>query len=275
MQQTISIITINYNNAGGLERTLNSVFNQTHLPAELIIIDGGSTDESVNIIKGYPDKIAYWVSEPDKGIYAAQNKGLARAGSDYVLFLNSGDTLLNEDILQNVSLYLGNADIIYGDLQIKETTKSWVKKYNEKITFGYFLGDTLPHQGSFIRRSIFDKTGFLDETLEICSDWKFFLEAVCRFNASTYYLDFVVSEYDFTGISSNEENSNKIDCEKQSVLKKEFPKFYEEYLELFELRIKYPPLAKSRFVKAYLKIRKLFAKKKDIGVPAYSGDLPD
>ena len=222
MQQTISIITINYNNAGGLERTLNSVFNQTHLPTELIIIDGGSIDESVNIIKGYPDKISYWVSEPDRGIYSAQNKGLARAGSDYVLFLNSGDTLLNEDILQNVSLYLGKADIIYGDLQIKETTKSWVKKYNEKITFGYFLGDTLPHQGSFIRRSIFDKTGFLDETLEICSDWKLFLEAVCRYNASTYYLDFIVSEYDYSGVSSNKENSNKIDCEKQSVLKKNF-----------------------------------------------------
>ncbi len=258
MQETITIITINYNNAKGLERTLKSVFSQTHLPTELIIIDGGSTDESVNIIKSYPNKISYWVSEPDHGIYAAQNKGLARAVSDYVLFLNSGDTLFDKDILQKASLYLGQADIIYGDLQIKETEKNWVKKYNEKITFGYFLGDTLPHQGSFIRRSIFDKTGFLDETLEICSDWKFFIEAVCRYNASIYYLDFVVSEYDYTGISSREDNRNKMDCEKQNVLKSEFPLFYEEYLEFLDLRIKYPPLANSRVVKAYLKIRKLF-----------------
>ena len=258
MQQTISIITINYNNGEGLGRTLNSVFSQTHLPTELIIIDGGSTDESVNIIKRYSEKISYWISEPDKGIYAAQNKGLARAVCDYVIFLNSGDVFFDKDILQKASLFFGQADIIYGDLQIKEPAKSWVKKYNEKLTFGYFLRDTLPHQGSFIRRSIFEKTGFLDETLEICSDWKFFIEAVCRHNVSTYYLDFVVSEYDYTGISSIGESRNKMDCEKQAVLNKEFRRFYEEYLEFSELKKKYIPLANSRFMKTYLKIRKLF-----------------
>lgn len=259
MQQTLSIVTINYNNAKGLERTLNSVFSQTHPPSEFIIIDGGSTDESVHIIRRYTDKISYWISEPDNGIYAAQNKGLDKAKGDYVIFLNSGDALFDKDVLQKVFFHLGQADIIYGDLQIKEPARSWVKKYNEKITFGYFLGDTLPHQGSFIRRSLFDKTGLLDETLEICSDWKFFLEAICRHNATTYYLDFVVSKYDYTGISSHENNKSKIDAEKQAVLKRDFPRFYEEYLEYVEMKIKYPPLANSRFVKAYLKMRKLFS----------------
>ncbi len=258
MQPTLSIITINFNNAEGLRKTFDSVFTQSLSPTEFIVIDGGSEDSSSDIIRENEDRISYWVSEPDKGIYNAHNKGLSKATGDYVMFLNSGDKLSDSNTFQSVSPFLDGTDIIYGDLKIVETKKNWVKKYNEKLTFGYFLGDTLPHQGSFIRRTMFDKTGFLDETLEICSDWKFFLEAVCRYNASTYYLDFVVSEYDYTGISSRDENKNKVEREKQAILKKEFPRFYEEYLEFLELKIKYPPLANSRFVKTYLNIRKLF-----------------
>ncbi len=254
----LSIITINYNNLPGLRNTLNSVFTQTFDDYEYIIIDGGSSDGSKEFLALQGSKVTHWVSEKDKGIYNAQNKGLSKAIGDYVLFLNSGDKLHDSNTLKIITPFLDGTDIIYGDLKILESTKEWVKKYNEKLNFGYFLRDTLPHQGAFIRQSMFDKTGFLDETLEICSDWKFFLEAVCRYNASTHYLGFVVSEYDYTGISSRDENKNKMDCEKQAILKKEFPGFYEEYLEFLELKKNYPPLANSRFVKSYLKIRKLF-----------------
>ncbi len=258
----LSIITINYNDLPGLRNTFNSVLTQTSNDYEYIIIDGGSFDGSKEFLALNGSQAAYWLSEKDKGIYNAQNKGLTKATGDYVLFLNSGDRLNDSNTLKLVTPFLDGTDIVYGDLFILEATKGWVKKYNEKLTFGYFLRDTLPHQGSFIRRSIFDKTGFLDETLEICSDWKFFLEAVCRHNVSTYYLDFVVSEYDYTGISSRDENKNKMDCEKQAVLKKEFPRFYGEYLEFSELKNRYSPLANSRFVKTYLKVKRLFAQKK-------------
>jgi glycosyltransferase involved in cell wall biosynthesis len=254
----LSIITINYNNLPGLRNTFNSVLTQTFNDYEYIIIDGGSIDGSEEFLASHASQAAYWVSEKDKGIYNAQNKGLSKATGDYVLFLNSGDKLNDLNTLKLITPFLDGTDIIYGDLKIVESTAQWVKKYNEKLTFGYFLRDTLPHQGSFIRRSIFDKTGFLDENFEICSDWKFFIEAVCRYNATMYYLDFVVSEYDYNGISSRAENRNKMHCEKQTILKKEFARFYEEYVEFLELKKNYPPLANSRFVKTYLKIRKLF-----------------
>ena len=97
-----SIITINYNNCEGLRRTIESVVNQTCHDFEYIIIDGGSTDGSVDVIKQYADQIDYWVSEPDKGIYNAMNKGVAVAKGEYCLFLNSGDSLHNNSALAKV-----------------------------------------------------------------------------------------------------------------------------------------------------------------------------
>src|SRR5215213_3812369 len=95
-----SIISINLNNAEGLQKTFDSVFNQTFTDFEYIIIDGGSSDGSEEIIKENADKFSYWVSEKDDGIYDAMNKGIAKATGDYLLFLNSGDHLLDSSILQ-------------------------------------------------------------------------------------------------------------------------------------------------------------------------------
>ena len=176
------------------------------------------------------------------------------------MFLNSGDELIDPYILNKIIPFLDGTDIVYGDLLIVESSKEWVKKYNEAVSFGYFLGDTLPHQGSFIKRTIFGKTGVFDESLMICGDWKFFIEAVCRHNASFHYLGFYwpLARYDYSGVSSNPENRKKMESEKHAILEKEFPRFYEEYKELFLLRSKYPLLANSRAVKIYFKIRKLF-----------------
>jgi glycosyltransferase involved in cell wall biosynthesis len=258
LHRNISIVTINLNNAKGLRKTFESVFGQSVQPKELIVIDGGSIDGSRDLIKENSGVISYWTSEPDEGIYNAQNKGLYKASGDYILFLNSGDELAERDTLAKVSALLGDADIIYGDLIIVESSREWIKKYNEKVSFGYFLRETLPHQGSFIKRSVFEKTGAFNETLTICSDWKFFIEAICRYNVSTKYLDFVVARYDYTGISSNLGNQKKMAIEKQQVLVTEFPHYKAEYEELFELRRKYPLLANSRAVKFYFKVRNMF-----------------
>lgn len=100
----ISIITINFNNKDGIEKTISSVVAQTYKDIQYIIIDGDSTDGSVEVIKKYHEDIDYWISEPDKGIYDAMNKGILKATGDYVLFLNSGDYLSIEELLTNEQL---------------------------------------------------------------------------------------------------------------------------------------------------------------------------
>ena len=112
----ISIITINYNNLEGLKRTMESVVNQTWREFEYIVIDGGSTDRSAAYIASQSENIDYWVSEPDNGIYNAMNKGIAKATGEYLLFLNSGDSFYDANVLQNVSNFFNNdLSIIYGN----------------------------------------------------------------------------------------------------------------------------------------------------------------
>ena len=111
-----SIITVNYNNKEGLRRTIESVIHQTFHDYEFIIIDGGSTDGSMDVLKEYDAQINYWVSEPDSGIYNAMNKGIAKAKGEYLNFMNSGDCFYTADVLEKVSLYNSNADFIVGTI---------------------------------------------------------------------------------------------------------------------------------------------------------------
>ena len=111
----LSVITINFNNRDGLRKTIESVVNQTFKDFEYIIIDGGSTDGSVDVIKEYADRIDYWVSEPDKGIYNAMNKGIDVAKGEYCIFMNSGDCFYVNDVYENVFRELDGVDIIIGD----------------------------------------------------------------------------------------------------------------------------------------------------------------
>ena len=107
-----SIITINYNNADGLRRTIESVVSQTYADYEYLIIDGGSTDGSVNAIKEYEDKISYWVSEKDGGIYNAMNKGVKVAHGEYLIFMNSGDVFYNDRVIERIESSQRTDDII-------------------------------------------------------------------------------------------------------------------------------------------------------------------
>jgi len=134
MHPKLSIITVNLNNAEGLRKTIESVVSQTYTDYEYIIIDGGSTDGCVEIIKQYEDKITYWVSEPDKGIYNAMNKGILKAKGEYCQFLNSGDWLIKESILHDIFSILPIADIIYGN----EQTEKGIRTYPENPSFNFF-----------------------------------------------------------------------------------------------------------------------------------------
>jgi len=254
----VSIITVNYNNAVGLEATIKSVVDQTWQDFEFIIIDGGSTDESKKLIAKYADKIAYWCSEKDDGIYHAMNKGIKAAKGEYLYFLNSGDLIYAPSTLKSVSEKLNTTDIVYGNLLIVEPDKQWVKFYNEKLSFEYFVRDTLPHQGSFIKRALFTQIEFYDEGLKIVADWKFFLLAVIRFKVSVIYINEVICRYDRTGISANPTYFQLQDSEKQVVLTNEFSSYYEGVIELHELRLRkefIESIERDFFIQKYLSVK--------------------
>lgn len=140
----ISIVTVSYNAVLTIEQTILSVINQTYPNVEYIIIDGGSTDGTVDIIKKYEDKIAYWVSEPDKGIYDAMNKGGLKATGDFIQFLNAGDWFENEYVIEKIFKdWYKRVDVIYGDMIIRRSDGVYYAKLKIchilKMTFLYFI----------------------------------------------------------------------------------------------------------------------------------------
>lgn len=249
----ISIITINYNNKVGLERTLKSVTNQTYQDFEYIVIDGGSSDGSKELIAQYNNKINYWISEPDKGIYNAMNKGILKANGAYLLFLNSGDELFNLDVLKTNVKFIHTYDLVYFNINVVGEQESFIKKYPPKITFSYLYQDTLPHPATFIKKELFDKIGFYDENLKIVSDWKWFIIALGKHNATYQYYDSILSTFYFDGISSKQENITKLQNEKAFVLNTEFPIFNDDTKAYIELKNSFNSFKNSRKTKWLMK----------------------
>jgi glycosyltransferase involved in cell wall biosynthesis len=229
----ISIITINYNNLEGLKRTVESVVNQTWQEFDYIVIDGGSNDGSANYIESKSANIDYLISEPDTGIYSAMNKGISAAKGKYLLFLNSGDTLYNNKILNEISKSLtDNLDIYYGDLFFLNQGTLDYQKYPDQLSFNFFYKTSLPHPAAFIKKELFNELGDYNESLRIVSDWEFFILAICKFNKTYKHVNMVVSVFDTNGISCNEKNINIIDMERLLVLEKLFPNFIKDYEQL-------------------------------------------
>lgn len=199
----LSIITINYNNQEGLRKTIDSIVSQSFRDFEWIVIDGGSTDGSKELIEKYADHIAYWVSEPDAGVYNAMNKGIKVAKGEYVNFMNSGDCFASTTILEEVLETSHTADVIYGYMMRGsidgEVNNQSVMK--PKLSWIDLYYDGLPHQSSFIKRSLFDKFGLYDENLKAVADWKFFVNAFVYHKATSEFIAKKVSIYAEGGIS--------------------------------------------------------------------------
>lgn len=156
---TLSVITIVYNNAKDIDRTVRSVLTQTYNPIEYIIIDGGSTDGTLQQIEPYKSKIHQLVSEPDKGIYDAMNKGLALATGDYILFMNSGDEIYAPDTVTKVFASSPEADIYYGETEMIDSNGENLGRRRhhspEKFTWRSFkYGMSISHQAIYVKRSI-------------------------------------------------------------------------------------------------------------------------
>lgn len=215
-----SIITINYNNCDGLRKTIESVVNQTYIDFEYIIIDGGSTDGSVEVIRDYADRIDYWVSEPDKGIYNAMNKGILKATGEYLNFMNSGDCFDALDVLQKLATRNYVADVITGR-RLTIDKKPWlIDSGKDGISMSVFYNRTIGHQSSFIKKQIFNKYMY-DENYKIVSDWKFFIQVLILENCSFQFVDLVIADIEIEGISHTNEKLGKMEREK--VLSEFFP----------------------------------------------------
>lgn len=264
----LSIVTINYNDAKGLAKTLQSVADQ-HIPdgfeLEHIIVDGGSTDGSVEVIRDYATVhhtlyTIRWVSEKDKGVYNAMNKGIRMATSDYIQILNAGDILAAPDVLsrmfnfvhsniqyqKNNSLNLesksnshirtfgieenslnslileGYPDLLYGNM-IRQRADGTIEGKSGQVPYSllnYFMS-TMNHDCCWIKRSLFEEYGLYDENLKIVSDWKWFLQAIGLGHAKPVYVDIDMTIFDTTGIS--ERNLALRNEERRKVLEEVLP----------------------------------------------------
>lgn len=241
----LSIITVNLNNATGLHKTIKSVVSQTSHNFEYIIIDGGSTDGSVELIQSFTSipactytpitnnsgsklrdpctmPLTYWLTEPDTGIYQAMNKGIRIAKGEYCQFLNSGDWLAAPDVIEKMVASLPDCSIYYGNM-IKQIPKRGIYRDTcgqGNVTMLKLYNGSLNHSPDFIKRNLFEKYGLYDENLRIASDWKWFLIVIGLHNESVEYINLDVSCFDMNGIS----NKNPV------LLKRERRKVLEELL---------------------------------------------
>lgn len=225
-----SIITINYNNSHGLKQTIESVVSQSFSDYEYIVIDGGSKDGSKDVIEVFADRMAYWVSEPDSGIYNAMNKGVSKATGEYCLFLNSGDVLHSNNVLEQIAAGGLDTDLLIGKVRYLNTGQ--LSSLPDVLTMKHFYSRSLPHPSTFMKRTIFESLHY-DESFRIVSDWKLFIEAVIMRNASYAFSDVVVTDFDTTGISAT--NKRLVDAERRKVLETMFPqRVLEDYVNFIE-----------------------------------------
>lgn len=227
----LSIISINYNDAKSLQKTIDSVVSQSWQDFEYIIIDGGSTDESINIIKKYKKNITYWVSEPDKGIYNAMNKGIAKANGEYLLMLNAGDVLSNSGVLAQVFQYNNyNEDLLYGDVY-RESNGTIFREsiFPKELTFMFLRNGMISHQAVFIKKQLHSIIGLYDETIKYSADWCFLILAICKYNASSKHLNLKIAICNSDGLTYQPINLPSIKEERTTYLKLYFPAFVKDY----------------------------------------------
>ncbi len=254
MSLKLSIITINLNNLDGLKRTVNSVLNQTFKVLEYIVIDGGSTDGSTQYLESIKNKLDFYSSEPDKGVYDAMNKGIKKAKGDYLLFLNSGDHFFNNAVLNKNYHELSGEAIVYFNLNVVEKENSFVKKYPKLLSFNYFLKDTLPHPATFIKKEAFAKTNLYETSFKITADWKFFIDAICKHSLSYKKVDATLSTFYVDGLSALKENAKVIFEEKQSVLNSSYSAYIVGINEATKNSDILISLQKSRIIKMLVKL---------------------
>jgi glycosyltransferase involved in cell wall biosynthesis len=228
----ITVITINYNNKAGLEKTLISVYKQTNKDFEYIVIDGDSSDGCKKIIEDHQNEIAYWVSEKDNGIYHAMNKGIKEATGDFLIFMNSGDVFYNETIIDSLVNQLNSTDeIVYGDVLLRNEKNNTdrIQTHPEKLNFSYFYNQTICQQACVIKRSLFDSIFYFNENYRISSDWEFLIYAIYIEKVRIRKINMLISIFDTSGVSGDSDFQKIATKEREQTINKHFPLFKEDF----------------------------------------------
>lgn len=204
----ISIITATYNSGATLRQAIESVVKQTYENIEYIIIDGGSSDDTIDVIKEYSDRISYWISEPDNGIYDAFNKGIRIATGDYIYFLGSDDALCEVDSIKKTIPFLEKGVDFFSAGVYTVDEEEGLQCIRTGIGVedkGRYQGGMIPHQGFLVKLNVANRLSF-DTKYKIAADYKFFLQCYLDENMTGCYVNFPIAFYSLGGIS---ERKNK------------------------------------------------------------------
>ena len=204
----VSIISVNLNDKAGLERTLRSVGRQTLRDRESVVIDGGSTDGSVDVIRANAGVVTDWVSERDRGIYDAMNKGILRASGTYLVFMNGGDEFSSDDALERFfAAGEPKEDILYSDAVVEhedKTTRVW--EVPDQLDWDLFMLTSLPHQSSAFRKDLFERCGLYDTRFKMGGDHEFYLRAVVTRGATSRKVPVPLARQVWGGFSNRPQN---------------------------------------------------------------------
>jgi glycosyltransferase involved in cell wall biosynthesis len=197
-----SIIIPTFNAASHIEKTMNSVFFQRFLEIELIIVDGSSTDNTLDIVQGYSPEgiIIKCVSEKDKGIYDAMNKGVSLAKGAYLYFLGADDTLYDDKVLEEIHSFIieNPCDIVYGNV----LSEAFDDVYDGEFTVEKIINKNICHQAIFFRKSIFEKIGLYDLKYKVLADWNHNLKWFFKDGVHHRFVDVIIANYGHDGYSS-------------------------------------------------------------------------
>lgn len=214
----IAVITINYNNCTGLEKTIQSVIAQQTADFEFIVIDGASNDGSRELLEKYTDKISYWVSEKDSGIYHAQNKGAKFAKAKFLLFLNSGDCLCDDQVLAKAAKELDDTDIVYGDvMMLNEKGVQHKEILPDLMSAEHLIKSTIWHPSAFIQKKLFLNYGYYNEDYKIAADYDFFLRMIVKHSVSSKHISLPIAIFELNGISNSNQHFNQMLTERKKI----------------------------------------------------------
>jgi len=243
----ISVITVVFNGVEYLEQTINSIIGQTYDNVEYIIIDGGSMDGTLDIIKKYAGQIDYWVSERDEGIYGAMNKGVSVASGQWLNFMNAGDWFYSDDIITLIGDGHADIDFIYGDHELRYPTFNTF--YKALSLSEIWKGMVFSHQSLFVKRLLMIKSPFNTTKYKTSSDYNFISNIVFDKKTCSYYVNKCFSSVDMDGYSGN--NLYNYIIENYKIAKK-YNKSY--YLHIYYL-YKFISAIPKEFIKNNLSIK--------------------
>lgn len=256
MNLDLTIVSVNKNNFSALINTLNSIrdlnFNEkiSHL-----IVDGNSRDlvEDFNQLK---DRYNFdFISEDDTGIYNAMNKGISLSKGNHILFLNSGDTIINPIYFNHLLSECSEIDIVYSNINklFLDGDKSVECRFPENLSLDYMICYGLPHQATIINKALFNQVGFYNENYKIISDWVFFMESLFFHNATYKYVDVTAINFDTSGISNQTKFLRTIIIEQLDYISKRFPtkvSFYKDNSPYVKKYFRTMPRWKKYFLKS-------------------------